>query len=379
MPRTSALRRFIAICAALAVSTSLVVSASATAPRPQDVTIRQPKRVLDTRTGTGVAQHRLMADTRTTLILPEALAAGATSVVLNLTAVNAAVDGYIKAWPCDQPEPPASALNASPGRTSANAAIIKLVAQGVCFTSSIAVDLVVDLSGWFVGDGDLAATQPARILDTRLTGDPLVAEQVRSLAVAGTPGIDPNSTGAALNLTIERPALDGYVVAYPCGQPSNGSTVNFLHGETVANMTIVALTEGAVCMRSNVNVQIIVDTYGWTREQGRLKVQSPNRLLDTRDRNTWLYGSTGSGSTIHLRVAGRGGIPNTADAALLTITVADATADGFVTVWPCDQPQPLASTINPFKGALRSNLSLALQLLQRRLSPLTLRHLAAII
>ena len=39
---------------------------------------------------------------------------------------------------------------------------------------------------------------------------------------------------------------------------SNGSTVNFLHGEIVANLSVVALGAGDVCLRSNVDVQIVV-------------------------------------------------------------------------------------------------------------------------
>jgi autotransporter family porin len=59
-----------------------------------------------------------------------------------------------------------------------------------------------------------------------------------------------------------------------------------------------------------------------------------------------------------LRVAGRGGVPNDAAAALVTITATGGTADGFVTAWPCDQPRPLASVLNLRPGLLRSNLAL---------------------
>ena len=58
-----------------------------------------------------------------------------------------------------------------------------------------------------------------------------------------------------------------------------------------------------------------------------------------------------------VRVAGRGGIPHDASAALLTVTVANATGAGYVTAWPCDAAvaRP-ASTINTWAGQLRSNL-----------------------
>ena len=351
-------RRCVAIGALLAVSVNLALTAQATPPRPQDVAIRQPERILDTRTGTGAPAHQTTPGAPIRLTVPEAIAAGASAVVLNLTAVNSTEDGYVKAWPCNEAEPASSAINYLAGRTSANAAIIKLVPEGVCLTTQGPVDLVADLSGWFTGTDDFVATSPFRALDTRIAQTPLRAEVERHLKIAGVGGIGNGAASASINFTVDRPLLDGYVVAYPCGQPSNGSTVNFLKGEIVANLSVVALSGGEICMRSNVDVQIVVDTYGYSAGTGKLNVQSPSRILDTRDRDNWLYGASQSQSTIHLRVAGRGGVPNDAAAALLTVTVADSGGDGFVTVWPCDQPQPLASTLNTFKGALRSNFAI---------------------
>ena len=75
---------------ALAVAAPLSVgsSGSAAAPVPRAVTIQQPVRVMDTRVGTGASRQQLVPGTPTVLQLPDAVAAGATSVVLNLTAVN---------------------------------------------------------------------------------------------------------------------------------------------------------------------------------------------------------------------------------------------------------------------------------------------------
>jgi hypothetical protein len=78
-------------------------------------------------------------------------------------------------------------------------------------------------------------------------------------------------------------------------------------------------------------------------------------LVDTR---TWGYGQLNTGGRIALRVAGVGGVPNTAAGALLTVTVANTNGFGFVTAWPCDQPLPTASTINTWPNELRSNLAM---------------------
>jgi hypothetical protein len=348
-------RHFLLLLPLLAVATSVVTS-SAAPLLLEDVTAISPTRVLDTRLGLGAPTGPLVTGVDLSVAVPAP--AGATAAMVNITAVDALADGWIKAWPCDGPRPATSSLNFTPGIAAANAAIVRLAASRICLASSVSVQVVVDVTGWFSGTTDFAASTPNRLVDTRVTGNPLLAGQERRFKVAGTPGIDASATMAALNLTVDRPAQAGWVVAYPCGQPTNASTVNFSAGEIVANFTFVGLASGDVCVKSLRDVQLVVDTFGWSAAAGRLQVHSPTRLLDTRDNASWGQGPAPSGGTIVLRVAGRGGVPNTADAALLTVTVADPTGFGFVTVWPCDQALPLASTVNTFPNALRSNLTM---------------------
>lgn len=348
--------------ASLAVSAMIcgVSTAQTTdaAPRPADATATQPTRVLDTRSGLGAPQRQLAAGSTLTLATSSTAPAGATTIVLNITATNAQANGYVKAWPCGEAVPATSVLNFTPGRTAANAAMLKIVPGGLCFTTNVGLDLIADVTGWYTGTTDFVGASPNRLIDTRTTKDPLQPGQERQVRVAGQPGIDSSATIAALNLTIENPNAAGYVVAYPCGQSTNGSTVNFSAHETVANLTLVGLTNGTVCLRSNVTTPVIIDSYGWSGGGGRLVVQSPNRLLDTRDPAQWPSGKAQSDTTIQLRVAGRSGVPNDAASALLTVTVANPEGDGYVTVWGCDQRFPLASTINTFPNALRSNLTI---------------------
>src|SRR4051812_4359683 len=79
---------------------------------------------------------------------------------------------------------------------------------------------------------------------------------------------------------------------------------------------------------------------------------TPVRLLDTRIKSTTIDNQfTGTGildanATIELTVAGRGGIPTDAAAAVLNVTATGANANGYLTVWPCGQPRPLASSLN---------------------------------
>ena len=61
------------------------------------------------------------------------------------------------------------------------------------------------------------------------------------------------------------------------------------------------------------------------------------------------YGRYGTG-------AGASAIPTTAKAAVVNVTVTDPTSDGFLTVWPCGSPQPLASNLNYSAGQTIPNL-----------------------
>jgi hypothetical protein len=317
----------------------------------------QPTRVLDTRSGVGGTTGRLAVGQRLTLQIPAAAAASATSVVLNLTADGADVAGFVIAWPCDAPMPETSILNFTPGHAVPNMVALKLPSTGLCFQSSAPVHLIGDLMGWFTGTGDFQGATPNRLLDTR-SGSPLAANTERRIKVAGTPGISSTAAIAALNFTIVTPAADGFVTVYTCGgSVPVASTVNFRAGEVVPNFTFAALAGGDVCFRSSVTTHILVDSFGWSAGTGGLRGLQPARVLDTRNL-TWSIGPAQSGQTLHLRVAGRGGVPNDSAAALLTITVDGISGGGFVVAWPCDEAMPEASVLNLWAGTVRSNLAL---------------------
>jgi hypothetical protein len=82
----------------------------------------------------------------------------------------------------------------------------------------------------------------------------------------------------------------------------------------------------------------------------------PARLLDTRPGTTTIDGQHAGdgqrqpGTTLELPITGRGNVPTNAAAAIINVTAVDATAPGFITVYPCDAPRPLASSLNYTTG-----------------------------
>lgn len=91
----------------------------------------------------------------------------------------------------------------------------------------------------------------------------------------------------------------------------------------------------------------------------------PARVLDTRAAGLTIDGQargTGrqpAGSVLQLTVAGRGGVPNTASAALLNVTAVLPATGGFLTVYPCGSATPGASNVNYQAGQIVPNAVLA--------------------
>ena len=84
----------------------------------------------------------------------------------------------------------------------------------------------------------------------------------------------------------------------------------------------------------------------------------PARLFDTRtDPGTSTIDGQGlgagllaAGSVTEVQVAGRGGVPNAATAAVLNVTVTGPGGAGYVTVYPCGSDRPTSSNLNYIVG-----------------------------
>ncbi len=67
-------------------------------------------------------------------------------------------------------------------------------------------------------------------------------------------------------------------------------------------------------------------------------------------------GVVGPQGVVELQVAGRGGVPSSADAVVLNVTATQTTAESFVTVWPTGTARPNASNLNFVASETRPNL-----------------------
>jgi hypothetical protein len=77
---------------------------------------------------------------------------GTSAVVLNVTATEAAIPGFITVFPCGTDQPTASNLNYVAGSTIPNLVIAQVGLTGkVCIFNSAPTHVVADLAGYFPG------------------------------------------------------------------------------------------------------------------------------------------------------------------------------------------------------------------------------------
>ncbi len=195
----------------------------------------------------------------------------------------------------------------------------------------------------------------------------LVGGTVTELQVTGRGGIRTRVAAAVLNVTATDPQTSGYITVFPCGgSKPNASNLNFERGDTIANTVFAAVSQsGKVCIYASVATHVIVDGNGYLPAESALGALVPARLLDSRGPGLTVDGVASgmgrlvSGTVTELVVAGRGGVPGNAGAAVLNVTASAAQSSGYLTVYPCDQPEPNASNLNFTAGQTIPNAVLA--------------------
>ncbi len=240
-----------------------------------------PARILETRAGASTADGqyngigRLAAGSVTQLQVNGrvGIPSDASSVSLNITAINPQANGYMVLYPCDIGVPGTSTINYTAGSVISNAVISKVGNGTVCIYTNNAIDLVVDINGAFNTITSYASVAPARLLETRggaatIDGQyngigRVGAGSITSLQVAGRAKVANDALATVLNVTVINPDADGYVTVFPCGSNAPGtSTVNYKAGSTVSNLVIAQLTSGKICIYANNTTDLVVDVNG---------------------------------------------------------------------------------------------------------------------
>ena len=235
-----------------------------------------PERLLETRPGApiGYVGAKPVAGQTIELQVTGAgvtkVPADAAAVVLNVTATEATVAGYVTVWPCGAPRPTASNLNLTPGVTAPNLVVSKIGAGGkVCLFAQNGGHLLADVAGYDPAVSAFSALVPQRILDSRIgLGTPVgppSAGRIVQLQVGGVAGVPANATTAVLNVTGTNVTVAGFVTVWPCGAPKpTASNLNLAVGDTRPNLVLAKVgAGGAVCLFTLQPADLVADLVGF--------------------------------------------------------------------------------------------------------------------
>lgn len=346
------IRLFVALVvglAAVVVATSIVSSPSASAAEPPGMRFVPvtPCRLLDTR-----QQGARPAAGATIPIVVSGrcgVPAGGGAVSLTITATDASTGGYLTVKAAGTPLPDTSNVNFRPGAAAANSAIVAISPTGaVDVFASSAAHVIVDVSGVFVpvtapvAAGRFVPITPSRLLDTRLTGD----RRSGDLTVPLPAGVPSDATALAVSVTLTDTAQPVYATVYPSGSPRpDTSVVNSEPLDRARSATVLAAVgpAGLSVFRSG-DSNVIVDIIGWftgpsapASTDGLFVAATPRRVWDSRSTFDPLHPGG---------VAERQLVDGAVGATVVNVTVADATAPGYVSAYPAGLARPNVSMMN---------------------------------
>jgi subtilase family serine protease len=232
----------------------------------------QSVRVIETREAyadpsTGPA-GAVPANTAYEYTVPASVGAADTSTanafVLNVTVVAPQATGNLRVYPGTPGTPPTvSNLNFTANKTVPNLVTVGTEANSVrtvsFFNASAGtVHLVVDLAGYFTPATTASVfhpVSPRRVMDTRNdTGGvgtgPIGAQAVQALSLPAW--IPVGVTAVIMNVTVTQPTSSGYLTVFPgSGTPPTASNLNFVAGETRANLAVVSVDASRVISFKN--------------------------------------------------------------------------------------------------------------------------------
>jgi hypothetical protein len=239
-----------------------------------------PKRILDTRDGTGASPVKIGPDSEITVDVTDTFgsgvpATGVAAVVVNTTVTQGTAPSFLTVFPSDAARPLASNLNFVAGQDVPNLVIVKVGATDgsvKVYNKAGSTHVIFDVVGWYGASGDLFhPVSPARILDTRFgpQGNPVGKVQQNAeitVDVTDVGGVPDSATGVIVNATATQGTVWSYLTVYPSGaaQPET-SNLNFQVFQDIPNLVIVKVGSGGNVQVYNKNgqVHVIFDVVGY--------------------------------------------------------------------------------------------------------------------
>jgi pseudomonalisin len=217
---------------------------------------------------------------------------------------------------------------------------------------------------------------PCRVADTRVGfgfsgafGPPsLMGDATRSFPIPQSACSVPATAQAySLNVTVVPPGPVDYLTVWPTGSATPlVATLNSLEGATVGNAAIVSAgTDGAISLFASNHTDVVIDINGYfappsAPQSLAFYPVTPCRVADTRAGFGFsgLFGppSLVAGATRNFPVQQSScGIPSSAQAYSVRMTVVAPGPLNYLTTWSEGQPLPTVATLNAPNGGVMGN------------------------
>jgi hypothetical protein len=218
-----------------------------------------------------------------------------------------------------------------------------------------------------VSVGTFVPLSPARLLDTRPQysdsdgfSSKVRARQTITLQVSGRGGVPAGASAVAVNVGITNAEGTSVLTVYPANASRPlASTMNFVKGETVANMAVVKLSDtGRIAIYQGFAASdVFMDVVGYytgapAAQGGRLIAVNPARVQQPTTMAT--------GQTRTLSVTGANGVPAASDVSGVVVSVTARNTNGgtYLTLYPGNESRPVASNLNAAANRTVGNLAM---------------------
>jgi hypothetical protein len=248
-----------------------------TASTGSTLTTTGPKRILDTRSGTGARKARVAAHATVVLTVVGkggVPATGATSVLLDVAALAPTAAGSLTVFPAGKARPAATEVSFAAKVTGDDLVAVPIGSRGqvdLYNGSAGTVDLTAGVVGYYgKGGASFVPFGPIRILDTRSglggSGQSVLSHSVAVLDGAAS-GIYPDAlaiSSVVLEVTVTGAQRAGTLTVYPDGTSlPSASTFSFPAGQSVTELVVVPAGNVDFWNNSSGAIQVVADLVGY--------------------------------------------------------------------------------------------------------------------
>ena len=364
---------------------SSAVSLGAPSPGPQPALLPAPGqfvsvpmyRALDTRSGTGESGGAAKLGAGQSLAVAvtgiDAVPADATSVVVNVVALNATAPGYLTTYNSDIADPNVASLGVKAGIGTNQTDTVPVSSTGtvsVANHASAPLDVVITLMGYYTGSSDTSAGDTygdapwTKIVDTTsglgVSQSQIPAGGSVTVQVSGQGGIAAGADTAVLQLSAPNASAGGYLTAYAAGTSDPSVSALFYDSSMIyRDLVYVPLSSAGkitVTNHGSAGVDLTIYTRGYFMPPAATPVGAeyvavgsggPVVVYGTRSGGT----QVAANASVTFQVAGAAGLPATGIVEVAEhVVVTNPATSGYLDAYRGGGTDPNHATLNFLAG-----------------------------